>query len=164
MMQARLFAYIDDYIGVALSADAGHQFHQLYALLADLGLPMNKSKINPLCKVLTCLGIQINIDNSTLIIEPTKLMAIHQECIHIASKKFISKKNFQSLVGKLIYIHKCVVPANRMLGLFRKNTHKKKIKLTSEFFQDLARFQAFLPAFNGVTLYNKLIFNHTGAI
>ena len=129
MTQARLFAYIDDYFGVASSLDAGHQFHQLYALLADLGLPMNKNKINPPCKVLTCLDIQININNFTLSIDPPKLMAIHQECIHIASKKFISKKNFQSLLGKLIYVHKCVVPArifiNRMLDLFRENTHKK---------------------------------------
>ena len=168
MTRAPLFAYIDDYIGVASSGDAGCQFHQLHALLTDLGLPMNSNKITPPCKVLTYLGIQIDIKNSTLSIEPTKLTSIHQECIHIASKKFISKKTFQSLLGKLIYIHKCVVPSrifiNRMLDLFRKVIHKKKIKLTKEFFQDLAWFQAFLPSFNGVTSYDRPTLDPTKAI
>ena len=98
MTQTRLLAYIDNYVGVASSVDAERQIHQFHALLTDLDLPMNKNKINPPCKVLMCLGIQIDIENATLSIEPAKLTSIHQECIHIASKKFISKKNFQSLL------------------------------------------------------------------
>ena len=75
------------------------------------------------------------------------------------TKKNLSKRSFQSLLGKLIYLHKCAVPArifvNRILQLFRDNFHKKKIYLTAEFFKDIAWFQVFLLHFNGTTRFNK---------
>ena len=42
-----------------------------------------------------------------------------------------------------------------MLDLFRKNTSKKKIYLSTESFKDLQWFQKFLPQFNGTTIYKK---------
>ena len=108
--------------------------------------PKNRDKLHPpseditACH-LTALGIRINIPESSLSIEP--------------------QKNFQSSVGKLVYIHKCVTPArifiNHMLNLFRENSHKKCICLTPQFFQDLQWFQKILPHFNGVTLFKKPI-------
>ena len=123
---AKIFAYIDDYVGIA------------DALLIRLGLPINQQKLSPPSKTLTCLGVHINIPDASLSIDQEKLMAIHKECFHVANKKYLSKKNFQSLLVKLIYIHKCVLPArifiNRMLELFRNNSHKKKIYLSTSFF------------------------------
>ena len=73
--------------------------------------------------------------------------------------KSLSKKVYQSLLGKLLYLHKCVDPArvfvNRMLFLFRQNHDKKKIKLSPDFFKDLDWFIQFLPHFNGKVLYKK---------
>ena len=134
------------------------------------GLPQQKRLIRnssfchhssrvPPCKALTCSGIHIDIDKSSLSIDHDKLKAIHTECFHVCSKKYLSRRSFQSLLGKLIYLHKCVVPArtfvNRILQLFRENFHKKKTYLTSEFFKDIAWFQAFLPHFNGTTKFDK---------
>ena len=157
----RIFPYIDDYVGVASRDDAERQFWLLYDLLSALGLPINKDKLDPPSDALTCLGIRINIPASSLSIDPHKLIAIHQECFQVSTKKFLSKKNFQSLMGKLIYIHKCVHPArifiNRILDLFRTNSHKKRIHLTPQFHQDLEWFQKFLPHFNGITLFHKPI-------
>ena len=52
-----------------------------------------------------------------------------------------------------------MVPArtfvNRILQLFRDNFHRKRIYLTSEFFKDIAWFQAFLLHFNGTTKFVK---------
>ena len=128
-----IFPYIENYVGVASSNDAQGQFHLLYDLLSSLGLPINKDKLDPPSDALICLGIRINIPESSLSIDPQKLTAIHQECFQISTKKFLSKKSFQSLMGKLIYIHKCVHPArifiNRILDLFRTNSHKKRIYL-----------------------------------
>ena len=152
-------AYIDDFIVVAPRSQAKDQFHRLSGLLDTLGLPMNPSKKTPPCKTLTCLGIVVNITDGTLSIAPDKLQSIHQMCCQVATKKFLSKKSYQSLIGKLIYIHKCVAPArsfiNRILSLFRSNTHKSRIHLTSDFFRDIQWFLKFLPAFNGVTFFRK---------
>ena len=78
---------------------------------------------NPTCRKLTCLHIQIDLDNNELSIDPDKLQSIHNECIATNGKHHLCRKAFQPLLGKLLYIHKCVPPAhtfiNRMLALFR---------------------------------------------
>ena len=165
---ASVFAYIDDYIGISPRRDAMRHFRQLHKLMQELGLPINVDKLNPPCKDLTCLGIRIQIPEASLSIDPHKLRDIHDECLHITHRKYLSRKDFQSLLGKLIYLHKCVVPArifiNRMLDLFRKNFHKKKIHLSSEFFKDLQWFKKCLPQFNGITIYKKPIIAEADAL
>ena len=120
---------------------AGTYFQKLSDLLTELGLPMNPDKKNPPCRSLTCLGITINIDSATLKIKESKLHSIYEVCTQVRHRKFLSKKTFQSLIGKLIYVQKCVHPArrfiNRILALFRTNAHKKCIKLNEEFYKDI---------------------------
>ena len=75
-------------------------------------------------------------------------------------KKYLSKRKFQSLLGKLVYLHKCVVPArifvNRNLQLFGENFNKQKlIYLSDDFVRDIAWFQAVLPQFNCTTKFVK---------
>ena len=152
--------YIDDFIVVAPRDQATKQFDQLSGLLDKLGLPMNPAKKTPPCDTLTCLGITVSIPDGTLSIAPDKLHSIHEACCQVATKKFLSKKSYQSLLGKLIYIHKCVSPArsfiNRILALFRNNSHKSRIYLTEDFFKDIQWFIKFLPAFNSVTFFRKV--------
>ena len=75
-----------------------------------------------------------------------------------ASKSKVSKNQFQSLLGSLLYIAKCVTPArfflNRMLQLLRDHTSKSDILLSSEFYRDLNWFNTFLVQYNGVTFFD----------
>ena len=155
----KVLAYVDNFLVVAERHMALKFYNRLSNLFAELGLPMNLDKKTPPTKSLTCLGISIDIEANILSIDNAKLVTIYEECIRVSGKKYLTKKSFQSLLGKLIYIHKCVAPArifiNRMLALFRENVHKKRIKLTQEFFQDLLWFQKFLPNFNGITYLVK---------
>ena len=149
------FAYIDDFILVAEENDAHRHFNKLSEIFDELGLPMNTDKCCPPTRLLTCLGITFDLDNNSLYIEKSKLEEIYAECMAVRSKSTLSRRQFQSLLGKLIYLHKCVVPArifiNRMLDLFRNNSHTKRIKLTDEFFKDIDWFITFLPGFSGET-------------
>ena len=155
----KMFAYIDDYIIVSSKASGDAHFRRLASLLTELGLPSNLDKQTPPCRKLTCLGIQIDLDKNELSIHPEKLESIYTECVATSSKRHLSKGAFQSLLGKLLYIHKCVPPArvfiNRMLALFRENSDAKKIILTNDFHKDLTWFLVFLPRFNGITYINK---------
>ena len=103
----------------------------------------------------------VNITEGTLSIAPDKLQSIYHMCCQVSTKKPLSKKSYQSLIGKLIYIHKCVAPArtfiNRILSLFKTNPHKSRIQLTQDFFRDIQWFLKFLPAFNGVTFSENLL-------
>ena len=165
--QHKIFAYIDNYVIVAARDRANVAFHDLLHLLLELGLPINETKLTPPSRALTCLGINVNVHTNTLSIDAIKLLHIYMTFQNFANKNYTSKKHIQSLIGKLIYIHKCVSPArvfiNRNFNLLRQNAHISKIKLTQEFFQDLAWFLAFLPKFNGITYINKdpIPFDHT---
>ena len=155
--KAKMFAYIDDYILVSPKATADAHFRRLASLLTDLGLPSNPDKQTSPCRTLTCLGIQIDLDLNTMSIDSEKLSST--ECMAIKNKKYLSRTAFQSFLGKLLYIHKCVRPArtfiNRMLALFRANPGAKRIFLTTDFHKDLHWFLVFLPSFNGITYIRK---------
>ena len=150
---------MDDFVVVAEEGLAEGLFCDLANLFTEVGLPMNPDKIIPPSTSITCLGITIDILNSTLSIDHQKLASIYQECINVRNKKYLYKKSYQSLLGKLIYIHKCVLPArtfiNHILVLFRQNSHKKRIQLTADFMADSDWFITFLPLFSGITFFKK---------
>ena len=108
----RLFWYIDDYIVVLPKSKAGKAFNDLCELLLELGLPTSIEKQTAPCTRLTCLGIDVNIDTNTISMGQEKIEAIYGECLQANSKTKLSKSKFQSLTGKLLYIHKCVRPAS----------------------------------------------------
>ena len=152
---AKMFTYIDDYILISPVKHAQRHFQCLASLLAELGLHSNPDKQTSPCCKLTCLGILIDLDANTLSIHPDKLQSIYSDCIDASTRRHLTRTRYQSLLGKLLYIHKCVRPANtfinRMLALFRANFKAKKIILTSDFHKDLKWFLAFLPQSNGIT-------------
>ena len=102
-MGCKVYPYIDDYVVMAPKYKAQDQFNSLVSLLKELGLSMNVDKKIPPSQVMTCLGIQIDIPNSTISIDPDKLHSIYQECVKTSNKKYLTKKGLQSLIGKLIY-------------------------------------------------------------
>ena len=115
---------------------------------------------HPPTKTLTYLGIDIDVNNSTLSIPHYKLQQILNECREVSTKKYLTRRSYQSLMGKLLYIQKCVHSArvfiNRILALFRRNSGKKRIYLDQDFHKDIAWFLKFLPVFNGITYFKKL--------
>ena len=125
---------------------------------------MNSDKRTPPTRALTCLAIHIDIAGNTLSINSNKLKQIYMECIHGSKKTTLTRKAMQSLLGKLLYLHKCVLPArtfiNRILDLFRHNSQGRKIHLDSGFHQDIQWFISFLPTFNGVTYLRKVSIPH----
>ena len=149
----KIFAYIDDFIIVSQENDARHHYQALFDLFTELGLPMNQDKLSPLTRTLTCLGVTIDLDKNLIYIEKNKMEEIYRECLLTRSKKSLTRRQFQSLLGKLIYPHKCSKPArifvNRILSLFRKSSGAKRIHLTQEFFMDLDWFITFLSKFSG---------------
>ena len=81
------------------------------------------------------------------------------------SRDVASKRELQSILGLLLYVHKCVKPAqiflNRMLDLLRSAHNRQKVTLTPDFKRDLRWFTKFLPVYNGVSLYDHRPINLT---
>ena len=167
-----IFAYIDDFIIVSDANDANHHYQALFHLFSDLGLPINQEKLSPPTRVLTCLGIIINLDNDLLYIEKCKMEEIYAECLSVKSKNFLTRHQFESCLVKLIYLHKCIKPArifvSRILFVFRNSSQAKKIKLIQEFFMDAQGlltsawdrvFKAYRPSTDQLIM--ELILQHT---
>ena len=114
----KTFAHIDDFILLNPNPKAQQAFDTLTDLLQELGLPMNDDKRSPPTRALTCLGIHIDSNINTLSIDKDKVEAIYDQCSRTLQRKAISKKQLQSLLGNLLYLHNCVKPAACLLIAF----------------------------------------------
>ena len=83
-------------------------FHRLHQILAELGFDISNHKLDPPSTRVICLDVEILTTDFTVSIPPAKLVKI----IHISEtwrdKDKCSKRDLQSLLGKLLYISKFV--------------------------------------------------------
>ena len=158
-----LYNYIDDLVYTGLPDEIQRSYNTLLALLQDLGLEISTSKLIEPTHIAVCL--EINSVNRTLQIPKDKLTQIQQICQQYVSKKKVTKNQFQSLLGSILYITKCVKPArfflNSMLQLLRDSTDKTCIYLHTDFFQDFNWFNTFLAQYNGITFYDNQVIHAT---
>ena len=134
--------YLDDFIGVDTIRQIWANYYALQSLLADLGLRENVEKAQPPAQVQVCLGIQFDTVNMNISITPDRLRDIRELLVQWLEKKAATKREVQSLLGKLVFVGKCVRQSrifnNRILTVLRslKQRHHK-IKLTQAFKRDL---------------------------
>ena len=125
--------------------------------MAQLGITISKKKLVAPTTQAVCLGILINTIKGTVAIPHEKLKDIKIIVKEWKGKKFCTKRQLQSLLGTLLYIHKCVKPArcflNRMLETLRNASNPAKIILSDDFHRDLGWFDQFLPHYNGISMY-----------
>ena len=126
--------------------------------MSDLGLTVSQKKLVAPSTQVTRLGIMVDTIKGTIAIPTEKLEQINTVVRQWLNKKVASKRQLQSILGLLLYVHKCVKPArvflNRMLELLRSSHPTQPIALTSDFKLDLRWFATFLPWYNCVSLYD----------
>ena len=114
------------------------------------------------------MGIEVDIEANVLRIAPDNLHEIHQERLQVCQKTHLSKRQYQSLLGKLLYIQKCVKPLhifiNKILSIFRSHSIAKTIWLIGEFYQDLDWFITFLPQFNDFTNISRKLVDYAQSL
>ena len=102
------------------------------------------------------MGIEVDLDMHQIRISHTKIIEILDMCQSIVTRRFISKKQLQNLLGKLLYVHRCVPPArifvNRLLNMLRNANDR--IQVNSEMLKDIMWFQQFLGKFNGKIMFS----------
>ena len=150
--------YVDDFLGIATPSVARRSYDALLELLQKLGLEVSVKKlVGPATKV-TCLGVDVDSVERMVSIPDAKLRQIVVTVKEWLQKHFCSKRQLQSLLGNLLYVHKCVKPGryflNRMLELLRNNYDASTITLTNEFKRDLRWFDKFLSRYNGRSFFD----------
>ena len=150
--------YVDDFIGLGTPDVARRSYDTLHDVMNKLGLDISHRKLVPPDTVAVCLGVEINTIKSTVSIPVDKLTQVVTLVNEWLPKTSCSRRQLQSLLGNLLYIHKCVKPArifvNRMLDLLRAHYDASTITLTPDFHRDLRWFAKFLTKYNGVSYFD----------
>ena len=153
---ATVFTYVDDCLGCAHAGRSMDDYNFLLRLLQDLGFPISKNKlVSPTTKC-QCLGVVIDTEQRTISVTQEKLSEIVAKCRQTYEANIISKRQLQSVIGSLMFVHKAVRPTrffvNRLLDSLR--AANSRVRVNSEMKKDLSWFLHFMPAFNGTASYD----------
>ena len=149
--------YLDDLRGLSLDYDdACAGYYCLGALLSLLGVEESYHKRQPPTQTPRCMGLDFDTVQLTVAVPQDKLVAIRSLVQDWLLRSKATKRQLQSVLGKLLYIAKCVQPARlflgKMLATLRRAPDQGTVDLDPEFRRDLVWFHKFLPHYNGVSL------------
>lgn len=149
--------YLDDFIGISLPDKAFRDYDTCGSGLRDLGLQESPSKACLPSPVLTCLGVEVNSLALTLAVTPERLQELETLLLQWTTRRSATKSELQSLVGKLLYVTKCVRQSrlflSRILVLLQPLKHNHyHTKLFKKFHCDIRWWLRFLWTYNGVSV------------
>lgn len=151
-----LVNYIDDLAGVEYPASALKAFKILEDLLDKCGLQESVEKSCIPSTIMVFLGVLLNSITLTMEIVPERLEEILNLLQGWEEKTLASKKEVQSLVGKLVFIAACVKPGriflSRMLNFLRSMPEDMSVVIPLEFFKDVLWWRKFTPLYQGVSM------------
>lgn len=148
--------YLDDLIILSRSYhQAKSDLKVAQDLLAKLGLPEAVDKIQYPSQQIKWLGVDIDALNMTISIPNDRLIEV-RGCVYRARKsRSLSQKQLQSLLGKLLNVAKCVLPARlfvaRLLDSLR-NMKGLHVRVDIEMKKDLDWFIEFMHSWNGTSI------------
>ena len=120
----RACMYLDDLLVIAPDPITAYiQFDIVRDMFRKLGLPEAVKKTQPPSHKVTFLGVTIDTRDMTLSIPKLKVDQTLREVNKTLKRQTISKRQFQSILGHLLHVAKCVPPARlfvaRLLDSFR---------------------------------------------
>ena len=148
--------YLDDFGGADEPVQAWLAFNYLGWLLKFLNIDESVAKACEPSTAMVHLGILFDTIKMTMEVTPERVADILRELGVWREKHAASRKELQSLLGKLLFISKCVrqsrVFLSRLLNLLRGTPARGSILISEEARADIKWFATFLPTFNGVSL------------
>ena len=158
---APLWNYLDDFWTCGPPAPSDSCFHNLDIMLgtcADMGFSTNPDKTVLPSTSLVLLGIQLDTITQELRIDHSRLTEIMDLLEHWSTKRRCTKRQLQSLIGKLHFVcHACRpgrIFLRRMIDVLCKVPHPTHhIRLNRAFHNDLLWWKVFLPSWNGCSFF-----------
>ena len=153
--------YLDDFGGADEPQKADKAFETLGRLLENLKIDESNEKACKPNTSMVFLGTLFDTVDMTISVPEEKINEIMNLLPIWMHKQTISKKQLQSIIGKLQYIAHCVRPGrifiSRLLQLLREfKSSQKRIKFTSDYKKDLKWWYTFLKEYNGISMIPHL--------
>ena len=150
--------YIDDFGGVDTPGRAGEAFACLRQVLLDLGVDEAVDKAVEPSTTLVFLGVLIDTVNMTVSVTCDRMLEVTAELDRWLGKHGATKREVQSLIGKLQFVARCVrsgrVFISRMLMHLRRLysvSPRVSLKLPQSFLLDVCWWRRFMNTYNGVS-------------
>ena len=111
-------------------------------------MPISEEKLFQPQVEVPCLGTMVNIQTGIISIPEDKLQDIKSECIEWLPETQATCKQLQSMLGSLLYIHKCVKPkqifVNNMMFTLHSAPTSGYIQPSLDLLKDARWFAALL--------------------
>ena len=148
-------AYLDDFLVVAPTRDAClRHLNTLLALLRKLGFWINYNKVEGPTQHLIFLGIELNTVQMTLCLPHEKIADLRSHLQVMLSAKKTSKRQLQSLCGKLNYATRCIYGGRFHLRclldvICSLNKPWHRTRVTQSMKEDCCWWLSYMDHFNG---------------
>ena len=161
--------YLDDFCGLDTPIIA----HQAYKALGDIidnaGFVQSQEKCVPPSTNIIFLGIEVDSDMMQCRVPDSKMAEIVQTLDTWIDKKKASKRQLQSLIGRLAFLAKVVAPGrlfiSRMLETLRSLRKQSfKFRISAEFRKDLFWWKNFVHQFNNKAIISTQLWSQPDAV
>ena len=149
--------YSDDLAGVEAGTRSDLSYQKMGQLLEELGLKEAADKATPPDTTITYLGVTFDSITMKKTVPAEKLAELLDILNTWSSKKSCTKRGLQSLVGKLLWVARCVrfsrVFVSRLLAALKALATAlphHKIALSQEMQLDIKWWLTYIRSFNGV--------------
>ena len=112
--------YLDDFYGAEYPSLAPQAFSRLGHLFLQLGLDSSPEQDSPPSTSMICLGILVDTAAFTLEVPTTRLEDLLAELTTWQAATFFTRKQLQSLLGKLSFVTACVKPGRIFMARLRE--------------------------------------------
>ena len=148
--------YVDDFLGAELAEHIWQAYKYLTQLLEEIKIGISKEKLVPPTTRLEFLGITFDSDKMTMELPQDKVEDLQVELGSWLYKTMASRREMESLVGKLQFASKCIRPGRvfvaRLINWMRNRARGQVYKLNLEVRKDIAWWSRFMQEFNGMSL------------
>ncbi len=148
--------YLDDFAGAAEPSVAGAAFQELGNVLSQVGLVEAQAKAAAPATKMVFLGIELDTVAQTLEVTPDRMAEIREILLEWEKKTVATRKEVQSLIGKLQFAGTCVRPGrifiSRMLNFLREMPERGKVKVPPDFLKDARWWRIYIARYNGVSM------------
>ena len=147
--------YVDDFMGLGKPPKVWTGFITLQNLLRDLGASEALQKTIEPTTQLEFLGVWFNMEDMTISVTKERMEELEMELEDWSKREKYSRKQLESLLGRLQFISNCVRPGRILVFRLRnalRATGPGKHVITVEMRKDVMWWKRFLPTYSRVSI------------
>ena len=151
-----LLNYVDDFVGAEVEEKIWGAYNALTTLLHELQVGISEEKLVPPTTRLEFLGVTFDSEKMTMEISQQKMKDISEELHTWLYKTAASRKEVESLIGKLQFLAKCIkagrIFLSRIIQWIKGMNRQDRYGIPKEARKDIAWWSRCAYQFNGISI------------